>query len=94
MLPRLMFRGVSLMSKYFKGVMISESDRTEMLVLELREFSALMLWVEKKMTLFSIYCRVSSSSVFCLRGDGEDWASGYIDTDMLHWMIRNWLVSL
>lgn len=47
-----MLRGVSLISKYLRGVMIYESDRTDTVVDELSEFYALMLWVEKKMTLF------------------------------------------
>jgi hypothetical protein len=43
MVARFMLRGVSLMSKYLSGVIIYDRDRTEMLLVALREFYALIL---------------------------------------------------
>ena len=77
-----MFKGVSVMSKNFKGVRISDMERTLRFWEGLREFYALMLWEEKKMTLFSIYCSVCSSKVFSLTAYccwvGDLWEGYYI----------------
>lgn len=63
-IDKLMFRGVSRISKNFKGVMISDMDLILIVLEGLREFSALILWDEKKWTLFYIYWRVCSRVVF------------------------------
>jgi len=68
-------------------------DLTLRLVDGLSEFSALILWVEKNMTLFYIYCNVCYKNDFCYIRAG-DFIAGYYYIDyFIAYLNKMYLIS-